>query len=187
MRNHFPHSSFMHAGTGKDGTQVSLRHGAEGPATSSFALTSMSDPQGFDDGRNTPRGVIPSPALSWQDRDRRPRAVILDRDPGILEVLGEVLRDEDFEVTLATQWPDEDDLTRLDPDVIIADAALDHRVNGHSEYTEPPTGADGIPRPVIYSTVEPDVAARLADREMPVLLKPFDLDTLLALLGRDET
>ena len=116
-------------------------------------------------------------------RRSRPHAVILDEDPTVLDILGQLLDDEDYDVTLSSRFLTREEIARLRPDVIIADVAFNHGPDGQSLYDDPPVRADGSAIPVVYSTIIPGVAAQLEALETPILLKPFDLDALLAWLS----
>jgi DNA-binding NtrC family response regulator len=102
----------------------------------------------------------------------------------VLDVLGQLLDEEDYDVTLSPQFLDRDAMTPLHPDVIITDAAFNHGPDGECLFQEPLKRSDGTAIPVVYSTTIPDVAARLSARMIPILLKPFDLDLLVTLIGR---
>lgn len=155
------------------------------PTTASFALSKMSVPDGRGAGHMASRRAdrqIAGPEHSV----RRRRAVILDHDPNLLEILRELLADEDYDVTLSTNFLEKDEVDRLDPSVIIADAEFIQGPDEQSLYGEPLQRPDGTLVPIIYCTTEPEIVARFLDRDVPILLKPFDLDALLALVSRDD-
>lgn len=159
---------------------------ARPPSCMSFAVTSMTVPDGSDALRPVSRTTRPRVGRRNRRRipSRRPRAIVLDADPAILDVLGQLLHEENYEVTLSTRFIDREDVTPLHPDVIVTDAAFNQGPAGECLYPEPLQRPDGTTIPIVYSTTVPDVAARLSAMTVPILLKPFDLDTLLALLRR---
>jgi CheY-like chemotaxis protein len=161
------------------------------PGFLSFAITSMSVPDGVG------ACPVPSPGKHrdrygqnrhpYEGRNHRQHAIILDENVDILEVLGRFLEEENYDVTLSTRFLDPEDVTPLNPDVIIADTLFNHGPDGGCLYEEPPTRPDGTAIPVVYSTTVPEVAARLSAMTLPILLKPFDLDALLIVLRQGAT
>lgn len=181
----FPHSPFSRPSVRKGWTRAGGCIGTLIPAKTLLAVSSMSVPDGFGARQIAPYGADRQAARSGR-RTRR-RAAVLDHDWNVLEVLGELLGEEDYDVTLSTEFLAEDEVIRLDPDVVITDAAFNHGPEGQCLYSEPLQRPDGTPIPVVYCTTEPEVAARLSDRQVSILLKPFDPDSLLAMVRPDDT
>lgn len=105
--------------------------------------------------------------------------LVLDDNIEILDLLGQILTDECYAVTLSTTPLDAETIHRLRPDVIITDAV----------FRGAPVGLDTIQRlredmrtssiPVICCTLFSDVARDLAEEGYRTLQKPFELDEVL--------
>ena len=121
--------------------------------------------------------------------DHPPRHVlVVDDEAAILALLREALEDEGYAVTTALGPPATDEVARLRPNVIV----LDHRLKAAESgwdvadrlAAHPATAAIPI---VVCTAAVAEVGLRrhdLAARGIPVVLKPFDLDDLLAAVSR---
>jgi hypothetical protein len=111
----------------------------------------------------------------------RPHVLLLDGNADVLAILGQLLDDEGYDVTLSTGPLNDHHIRRLNPRVIFKEASFIQNPEG--VIPDLPVNRHGQRIPVIYSTVVPNVARRLSDEGVPVLLKPFDLDDFLELLS----
>ena len=111
----------------------------------------------------------------------RKHVLVLDKDPQILEIIGQLLDDEGSNVTLASGSLSHELLGRLRPDVIVADTSLDSEPD-HQLGDPPLRKADGKMVPIIYTTIFPTFVAGSAPGGERMLIKPFDLDDLLGTL-----
>lgn len=122
---------------------------------------------------------------NWRPKAKpnfRKHVLVLDNDQQFLQILGQLLDDERYNVTLASRPLSHALVTRLRPDVVIADATLGHHLRGLSPDGQPQARADGMTIPVIYTTMLPSAAADSWPGDAGVLIKPFDLDDLLELI-----
>ena len=113
-----------------------------------------------------------------------PHLLILDDDAALLELYGDVLREEGYRVTLLDHVPaDLGEIDRMQPDVIVVDYVFDGQAQGgtllHAVQARPAT--QHIPILVCTGaarTMQAHAPALHAAR-VGLLLKPFDLDALL--------
>jgi CheY-like chemotaxis protein len=131
-------------------------------------------------------GTRPSMMRNWHQTSRfsgRQHVVVMDNDPRLLEVLGNLLDDEGYDVTLSADLLDEDDLGRLRADIVLVDTSYSRAPGGTPLYPHPIALRNGSAVAVVYSTMRPAVASKFAAAGMTALVKPFDLDDLLELLA----
>ena len=109
--------------------------------------------------------------------------LVVDDDPDIRDLLHEVLADEGYRVSTA-EGAEVAEVARLGPDLVVLDLVIGGRLTGLvavEALRADPSTAD---IPVLLCTAavrEVEAAAdRLAELDVGVVLKPFDLDGLLA-------
>ena len=117
----------------------------------------------------------------------RPHVLVIDDEPCILELMRELLEEEGFRVsTHACPPPDLDEIKGLDPHLIIFDGLRPGRLVGWSLLQSLKLDQDARAIPIVLCTCAArDVAARadhLAEMDVAVVLKPFDVDELLAVV-----
>lgn len=170
-------------GTTTDRTLPSSK--AYAPGQLSPSLPSWAAPAGFEPYHIA--RMAPQPQVlyrNWRRQDKpslRQHVLVVDDDPLFLAIVGQLLDDEGYSVTLSDTPVTDGQVRRLRPDAVIADAAF----NGGGDRVAQIAGRgapDGAIVPVIYTTIAPPVAERLSRTDTPVLLKPFDLDELLEVL-----
>jgi two-component system, OmpR family, response regulator VicR len=124
---------------------------------------------------------------NWHDDTRSDgvaHVLVIDTDPQVLDIIGQLLSDEEYDATLTTRPLAASDVERLAPDVILADASLGSGEDGSSSLL-PLSAITDVPSiPVVFSTMDLDTAQDLRDSGHPVLLKPFDLEDLLELIAQ---
>ncbi len=127
-------------------------------------------------------------AVRQRDPFARRRVVVVNDDPGILDLYRDLLRELDFEpVALATTGIETEQIRAHDPDAVI----LDLQVGEEGEYgiaTAVQLRSDArlanIPIVVCTANVNALDGARkqLQDIGVPMLLKPVSIDTIEAVL-----
>jgi CheY-like chemotaxis protein len=114
--------------------------------------------------------------------------LVVDDDPAVLDLLREMLEEEGYAVTAASAPPPTAEVARLHPDLIVLDHRLRAAESGWDVIrrlgTDPATAAVPI---LLCTAATGDVrclADQLTTRGVEVVLKPFDLDDLLAAVRR---
>ena len=119
----------------------------------------------------------------------RRHIVVIDDDRAILGLLRDVLEGEGYRVSTLPEPPaDPADLLRLAPDLLVVDLLFRDGVDGPAFFRgftrHPATGAV----PVLVCSAAHHVMERMADDlarwSCAVVAKPFDLDDLVAAVGR---
>lgn len=113
----------------------------------------------------------------------RRHVLILDKDPQLLRILGQLLDDGGYNVTLSTCQLSAGTITRLRPDVILADTQFDLHSAEKSLFSHALVSRQDHTIPIIYSTLMPGTARKLGECNVSILLKPFDLDDFLELIA----
>ena len=104
--------------------------------------------------------------------------LLVEDDPDLLALLTEVLEDEGYRVSGATQRQEaRAALRKGDVDLLIADSVLR---GGNGDDVAKAAGRRGLP--VIMMSGEPDRIARLSGGPIPFLQKPFRAAALLRLV-----
>ncbi len=107
-----------------------------------------------------------------------PHILVVDDDPGVCEVIRNLLEDNKFRVTIADRGAAMRRIIADDaPDLVILDAALPGE-SGQSLARH----ADGSGIKVIMMTGHPNLTQPLADGGLPFILKPFHIADLLSLV-----
>jgi DNA-binding response OmpR family regulator len=117
------------------------------------------------------------------------RVVIVDDDPDFTHLVGELLRDQGYEVTSCA-----DDQTALrcvteaNADLVILDLRMSSRESGWRVLGELATDPRTRSTPIIISSAALDDLERRAEelqqRGIETLPKPFDIDDLLTMIER---
>ena len=120
---------------------------------------------------------------------RRPRILVLNNDSDFLDLMKELLADEGYESETRKVWDDAYDVVkRMKPDLVILDVLLDIAGRGFQLIDlltlDPATRS----MPLIVASTS---TAQLHERTeaftamgIPVIGKPFDLETLLGIIRR---
>ncbi|HLU35754.1 MAG TPA: hypothetical protein VKZ61_08270 [Thermomicrobiales bacterium] len=105
--------------------------------------------------------------------------VVMETNVDVLAILGQLLSDEAYDVTLMAYLPDWRDILEMTPDLIMVNPEI-FPVSPCS-FPMPDIVALSIvePIPLIYCTIDPDIAAELSRAGCTTLLEPFDLDDVL--------
>ena len=117
--------------------------------------------------------------------DRRPCVAVVDDDPALRTLLGEMLRDDGYTVAL---WDGLEDplvfIQRSEPDVLILDIRLGHGVTIWSVLDQLDRLAGiRVPRVLVCSADSAflrEHGQTLQDRSCGIVEKPFNIDDLLA-------
>lgn len=119
---------------------------------------------------------------NWEARSTSPCAahvLIMDDNPEILDILGQLLGDEAYAVTLSPSPLSPGEIQQLEPDVIMLDAIFNRSTTGLELITTLRADVHTRDIPLICSTVLPHIAQDLFDAGYTTLLKPFELDDVL--------
>lgn len=113
----------------------------------------------------------------------RPRVLIIDPSPAVLDAIELLLQDEGYAVSTARGLVRPLDLGALRPDVVICEPVVPHRPVAHGVAAVFHLQAAYWVAPVILCTtavsfVEP-CRARLEARGFRIVYKPFDIEALL--------
>ena len=119
----------------------------------------------------------------------RPKIIVLNNDSAFLDLMKEVLGDEGMDVVLRKVWDDAyNTVKNAKPDLIILDVLLDNEGKGFELIDlltlDPATRSTPV---VIASTSTKQLHERMdafTTMGIPVIGKPFDLDTLLGIIRR---
>jgi DNA-binding NtrC family response regulator len=105
--------------------------------------------------------------------------VVMETNVDVLAILGQLLSDEAYEVSLLCHLADWRDVADLAPDLIMINPAM--FTSPVSSTPMPAIVALGMvePIPIIYCTIDPDIAAELGQAGCTTLLEPFDLEDVL--------
>ena len=123
------------------------------------------------------------------DDGRQPHILIVNDTQEILDLLQELLEGEGYRVTTSMATLDVDKVKALAPAAIIQDLLFEHeQVEGWKFLTLVRLDPDLARIPLLLCTAavhtvkEPDMASQLEHLGVRVVLKPFDIDELLATL-----
>ena len=114
------------------------------------------------------------------------RALIIDDDPSIRNLLATLMRREGFDVETASDGEEgirriEDETARYD--VVVLDLMMP-RVDGHAVVARIQAARPWMMDRVIVATAFPQAAMGRVGFACPILPKPFDLDELLKTVRR---
>jgi DNA-binding response OmpR family regulator len=118
---------------------------------------------------------------------KRPLALVVNDTQEILDLFRDILEEEGFDAILSTFAPKElDSIIEVDPDVVILDFMIGDEAHGwqllqkmkmHRKTRDIPsvvcTGAVALIR---------DLEGHLAAKNVGVVIKPFDIDDLMAIV-----
>lgn len=142
--------------------------------------------------KKTPAPLIPFPVsrpfapVAGQEppivlrRLTSPHVLVMDGHLELLDVLGELFHQERYSVTLSSRLLDLDRIVELAPDVIIVEAVFEGSDAGCQLIHAMRVDERLRSVPIICCTTMRDLADILALDGHYALLKPFDLDDLLA-------
>jgi len=131
-----------------------------------------------------PSAAAPAPAVEEQRRFGPRRIVLVEDDESVGEGIRALLADEGYEVHLVTTGAAAIDAVRaFQPELVLLDVNLPD-MSGFQVYEE----LERLwPRlPVIFSTGHADARAlgEARHRNVPSIMKPYDIDELLAVVSR---
>jgi DNA-binding response OmpR family regulator len=137
-----------------------------------------------------PRGeqtaVLRVSTVTSADRVRRRHVLVVDDEPAILNIFGEMLADEGCRVTGLASVPTPREIASLAPDAIVLDLVFDGRTSGLELLRELRRDAATAVIPIVVCTAltDPCIAVSLGELAVPtpVLTKPFDLDDAIAVI-----
>lgn len=118
---------------------------------------------------------------NWEARSTSPgttHVLVMDDNLEILDILGQLLGDEAYDVALSSSPLGLEEIQDLQPDIIMLDATFNRLTTGPDlmDILREETRTKGIP--LICTTILPHIAQNLADAGYTALLKPFDLDNV---------
>ncbi|HET6343528.1 MAG TPA: response regulator [Myxococcota bacterium] len=120
---------------------------------------------------------------------RQPHVFIVNDTQEILDLLQELLEGEGYRVTTSLALMDLAQVKELAPDVIVQDLLFEHvQQEGWKFLTQVRLDPELAKVPLILCTAavqtlkDPEMAARLEELKVRVVLKPFNIDDLLATL-----
>jgi DNA-binding response OmpR family regulator len=120
---------------------------------------------------------------------RAPHILTVDDTPETLDLLREILEDEGYRITTSMALLDLDNVKDLAPDAIIQDVLVEHSQElGWKFLTLVRLDPELADVPLILCTAEHAVRDKamvetLHELGVPLILKPFQADELLAVLG----
>ncbi len=118
----------------------------------------------------------------------RAHVLVIDDDPGILDLYRQLLEEEGYQVTLAqTPAPGAEDVAALAPDLVLLDLLVGHEDLRPWLFGELKASAVTARIPVLVCTgvkLTDEERAELAGQGCAILPKPFDLDELLGAVAR---
>jgi CheY-like chemotaxis protein len=103
----------------------------------------------------------------------------MDDNFDILDILGQLLRDERYKVTLSSNPLDVEMVDQIEPDVIITEAVFHGTTAGLEAITHLVADARTRDIPIIYCTLLPHIVQLSPHANLPVIRKPFELDDVL--------
>lgn len=117
------------------------------------------------------------------------RIVVVEDDPGILGLIGDVLIDEGYDVVLfASPLSAIEQIAQLHPDLVILDYLFAGEASGWRVLQALKLNPETADIPVIICTallwVAREMDRYVATREVTLLWKPFSVDDLLAAVQR---
>jgi CheY-like chemotaxis protein len=116
--------------------------------------------------------------LARPQSDKR-HVLIMDENVEILDILGQLLRDEAYAVTLSSNPLDVETTHRLCPDVIITEVVFQGAPVGLETISRLRADTHTRDIPIICCTLLPHFVENSAHAELPMVTKPFDLDEVL--------
>ena len=121
--------------------------------------------------------------MEHNGKQRRPSVAVIDDDPGLRSLIGEVFRDDDYTVAL---WDGFDDplafIRRSAPEVLILDVRLGYELTIWSVLDQLETlPASRVPQVLVCSADSAflrEHGQTLQDRSCGIVGKPFNIDEL---------
>jgi DNA-binding response OmpR family regulator len=119
--------------------------------------------------------------------DLRPHVLVIDYEPAIAELMRELLEEEGFRVsTRSDAFPDPDEIRGLQPSLIVLDYLRPGQSTGWPLLLRLRLDRDTCVIPVVLCTGATSqvkaLGGDLAALDVAVVLKPFDIDELLAVV-----
>lgn len=114
----------------------------------------------------------------------RPRVLVVNDTQEILELFREILEEEGFDVELASYgFDDVGVVERADPDLVILDFIINGEEVGWQMLQKLKMSRSTMHLPVIVCTgavrLAQDLQGHLTEKDVGLVLKPFDIDDLL--------
>ena len=119
---------------------------------------------------------------NWREGSRETATrhiVVMETDLDVLSILGQLLSSEDYEVSLLCHQPDWREIAALAPDLMLVNPAILSSSPLAAPLPEIVALSIVEPIPIIYCTIDPDIAAELGEAGCTTLLEPFDLEDVL--------
>lgn len=104
--------------------------------------------------------------------------LVIDDDKEFTTIINELLSQESYQVETTTSLPSEKLLNHVDPDVIILDLWLNHQINT-SQFAKKIKRQSNQQTHIILTSSDVTVTRYGRNLNLPVLVKPFSLETLL--------
>ena len=112
-----------------------------------------------------------------------PHILVMSAQLELLDILGQLFHEEGYSVTLSSRLLDAATILRIQPDLVVIDVPLDGVVLAEELMGGARAGGPERAPAFICCTSVPGTADMLRLRGVPTLLKPFDLDDLLAMIS----
>ena len=109
-----------------------------------------------------------------------PHIVIMSPHLDLLDILGQLFREEGFSITLSSQLLDAATVFRLHPNVVVLDVPIDGVDAAYALLHDLRRDKPGLL--IVCSTTAPTVAECIRLNGISALLKPFDLEELRAMV-----
>jgi CheY-like chemotaxis protein len=129
-----------------------------------------------------------TPALEPKHDRERPRALVVNDTQEILDLFRDILEEEGYEVILATYAPrDLTSVIEVDPDLVILDFMMGDEAVGWQLLQKMKMHRQTQVIPVVVCTgavqMIRQLDGQLAAKNVGVVLKPFDIDDLMATIN----
>ena len=117
------------------------------------------------------------------------KILVLNNDNAFLDLMQEVLGDEGYTVVIRKVWDDAYNVVKdTKPDLIVVDVLLDTQGKGFELIDLCTLDPDIRSTPILVASTATSLLRERMDAftrmGIPVIGKPFDLDTLLTVIGR---
>lgn len=114
------------------------------------------------------------------------KAVVIQDNEDILNIMDEVLVDEGFDVIPSLTTEPIEELADIDPDILIVDDHIKGSKKGSEVIKELKTDPDTEELPSVLTSTDSDVAKTAAECKADDFIeKPFDLDHMVDVVKRN--